>query len=47
MYKEPKTEIMAVETGYMMLDSVSPGKATDPSTPPPPGMPSRGGEVIE
>ena len=38
---------MSVETGYMMVDSVSPGQVTDPTTPPPPGMPSRGGEVID
>jgi len=47
MYKEPKTEVMSVETGYMMVDSVSPGAPTDPSSPPAPGMPGRRGEIID
>lgn len=48
MYNEPKTEVMDLKTASLM-DSmvVSPGAPEDPNVPPIPGMPSRGGEVID
>ena len=40
-YNQPITEALDLKGGNLML-SVSPGAPTDPSSPPPAGMPSRG-----
>lgn len=43
MYKEPKTEVLGINSEYLMQGmSVSPGTVTDPTAPPVVGMPSRG-----
>ena len=42
MYKQPTTEVVAVETDYLMLNPVSFGSGADPNSPPPAHAPSHG-----
>ena len=43
MYNQPMTEVQDLKTASLMQGlSVSPGKADDPLSPPPAGMPRRG-----
>ena len=43
MYNQPVTEVMNLKTASLMQElSVSPGKVTNPASPPAAGMPRRG-----
>ena len=43
MYNQPMTEVQDLKTASLMQGlSVSPGKAENPGSPPPAGMPRRG-----
>jgi hypothetical protein len=47
MYKQPKTEVLGVNSEYLMQGiSVSPGTPTDPTNPPGAGLPGRKGDFI-